>query len=70
MVPVLCIVPGDGELYMCGANDSGQLGVKAGLHQEGGVAVPARVTSLDLHKVTALAVGQGHSLALLEQVRM
>lgn len=66
----------DGELYTCGANDSGQLGVKGGgggaaaggSSSTEGTAPPVRVDALDVYKVVHAAYGEGHALAVTDGV--
>lgn len=41
----------DGEVYTCGASDSGQLGVKSNSTTVLGGSAAVRVDSLDVHKV-------------------
>lgn len=54
----------DGEVYMMGSNDQGQLGNKERTTR----LTPERVNTLDLYRVVHLALGQQHSLALTEEV--
>lgn len=54
----------DGEVYMMGNNDQGQLGNKERTTR----LAPERVRALDLYRVVHLSLGQQHSLALTEEV--
>ena len=54
----------DGEVYMMGNNDQGQLGNKERTTR----LTPERINALDLYRVVHLALGQQHSLALTEEV--
>ena len=54
----------DGDVFMMGLNDVGQLGMK----KPEVLNIPTRVSSLDLHRVTHLATGFSHVLATTEQV--
>ncbi len=53
---------GDGELYTVGANESHQLGTKAGEIEP----TPVRVEPLDSHSVKHVAVGESHMLAIVD----
>lgn len=46
-----------------GMNDAGQLGVKAKEMQN----VPMRVNALEMYRITHIAVGLNHVLAITEQ---
>ena len=52
----------DGDLYTVGANDSHQLGTKAG---EAELSL-IRVEPLESHAVQHVAVGEGHMLAIVD----
>eukprot|EP00966_Prymnesium_polylepis_P038185 885317-Prymnesium_polylepis.1 len=56
----------DGQLYTWGANQHGQCG-REGVHQ---AATPGPVHVLATHRLTAVACGGGHTLALTDQGRL
>ncbi len=49
-------------MYTTGLNDSGQLGAKG----KEGVLEPVRVSALEMHNVHAVACGQGHMVAIVD----
>lgn len=50
---------------MMGINDAGQLGSKSCEMQK----VPSRVCALDVYRITHIAIGFSHVLAITEMVR-
>jgi len=56
-------VTDDGEVFMMGMNDVGQMGMKTKEMQK----VPKRVGSLDAYRITHVALGSGHVVAITEQ---
>jgi alpha-tubulin suppressor-like RCC1 family protein len=59
------VLAADGELYTCGSNESGQLGVK-GLET---ATQPVRVGALDTYTITHVACGRGHTVAVTGKMR-
>lgn len=51
---------GDGDLFMTGSNDYGQLGIGSRESQ----LLPARVSALDIYRITHVACGQAHTVAV------
>lgn len=54
----------DGEVYVMGTNDHGQLGSK----QKATSISPMRVQALDMYQLVHMAIGQVHMLAITEKV--
>ncbi|CAN6482306.1 unnamed protein product [Victoria cruziana] len=53
---------GDGDLFMTGSNDYGQLGIGSRESQ----LLPARVSALDIYRITHVACGQAHTVAVTD----
>ncbi|XP_049935460.1 uncharacterized protein LOC116260292 isoform X3 [Nymphaea colorata] len=53
---------GDGDLFMTGSNEYGQLGIGSRESQ----LLPARVSALDIYRITHVACGQAHTVAVTD----
>eukprot|EP00803_Ostreobium_quekettii_P009976 evm.model.scf_2796.2 EVM.evm.TU.scf_2796.2 scf_2796:5567-19194(-) len=58
-----CFITDDGEVFMSGSNDSGQLGSKTSQTQ----FVPVHLVALDAQSISHAVVGQLHTLAVTAQ---